>query len=46
MHRCTGDVCFMDAFRHNDVNGFVEKNAEDEAYSGRVSQYSDSGLNH
>lgn len=37
----------MDAFRHNDVNGFVEKNAEDEAYhSGRVIQYSDSGVNH
>lgn len=40
-------MCFMDAFRHNDVNGFVEKNAEDEAYhSGRVIQYSDSGVNH
>lgn len=22
----------MDAFRHSDVNWFVEKNAEDEAY--------------
>lgn len=37
----------MDAFRHSDVNGFVEKNAEDETYhSGRIIWYSDSGVNH
>lgn len=37
----------MGTFRHSDVNGFVEKNAEVEAYhSGRIIQYSDSGVNH
>lgn len=35
----------MGTFRHSDVSGFVEKNAEVEAYhSGRIIQYSDSGV--